>query len=74
MTLQRTPPAAPQVDPHSPHGHIVASRAFLAQHLGGRASEALRAHFTGKSVGSPKLYWFEDTPEVRRELGMEPKE
>jgi hypothetical protein len=62
--------AAPQVDPHSPHGHIVASRKFLEQHLGGRTSEILRGHFAGESMYGPKVYWFENTAEVRRELGM----
>jgi hypothetical protein len=61
---------APHVDPHSPHGHIVVSRAFLVQRFGSVPNETLRAHFTGESMSSPKLYWFEDTPEVRRVLGM----
>jgi hypothetical protein len=71
MTRELT---APQVDPHSPHGHIVASREFLARWLEGVPNEALRAHFTGESAGNPKLYWFEDHPEVRQALGMGEKE
>jgi hypothetical protein len=64
---------APQVDPDSPFGHIVATGLFL-QSMANKPNEVLRAHFTGESVGTPKRYWFEDCPEVRRELGMPPKE
>jgi hypothetical protein len=71
--MTKTGPVAPHVDPHSPFGHIVASEAFLRQRLNRKPNEVLRAHYTGESAGSPKLYWFEDCPEVRRELGMEPK-
>jgi hypothetical protein len=63
--------AAPQVDPTSRNGDIVVAHAFLKNRFAGAPNEILRAHYTGESVSSPKVYWFEDCPEVRRELGME---
>lgn len=64
----------PFVDPKSPSGHICVPRSFLEQRLEGKPNKILRAHFIAESVGNnPKLYWFEDAPAVRLELGMEPK-
>lgn len=63
----------PYVDPKSPNRYIVATKEFLMDRFGGRPNETLRLHYTGESAGTPKRYWFEDTPDVRLALGMEPK-
>jgi len=61
---------APQVDPHSAHGHIVVGVNYLRSRFRGGGSETLRNNLQGEAPNRQR-YWFRDTAAVRRELGME---
>jgi len=58
-----------QVDPKSPHGHLMAGVEWLRQRFGGKPNQVLRDHFLFMDCAG-RRYWFRDLPEVRRELGM----
>jgi hypothetical protein len=60
----------PHVDPKSPNGYIKASRAYLERRFAGTRSWILHSAYVAESA-SRNYYWFRDTPEVRKELGME---
>jgi hypothetical protein len=66
------PTELPHIDAHSPCGHLRVTRTYLEQRFGKQESRILRGAFIGNSP-TRKIYWFRDTPEVRRELGMEEK-
>lgn len=64
------PIETPRVDPKSAGGHLIVSRAFLEKRFRWGRSVILHANFVAESP-SRNYYWFRDTPEVRKELGME---